>query len=175
MTNNSFRALTALFRIRDAIRPRRAILDEVGLGPGETVLDYGCGPGGYTIPAAEAVGPKGTVHAADIHPLAVERVRRLAARRGLHNVLTISTDCSTGLPDESVDVVLLYDILHDLSEPGHVLAELHRVLRPGGTLSVSDHHLRAEGVIPIVGRRGRFRLARRGRYTLTFVKNGVDG
>jgi ubiquinone/menaquinone biosynthesis C-methylase UbiE len=174
MTNNSFRMLTALFQVRDAIRPRRTVLEEVDPAPGQTVLDYGCGPGGYTIPAAEAVGARGSVYAADIHPLALERVQRLAEGRRLHNVRTIRTDCDTGLPDESVDVVMFYDILHDLSEPGRVLTELHRVLCPGGTLSVSDHHLGAEGVIPIVTRRGRFRLARRGERTLTFVKNGVD-
>jgi ubiquinone/menaquinone biosynthesis C-methylase UbiE len=72
------------------------------------------------------------VYALDLHPLAVERVRTLARKQQLGNVETIQSDCATGLPDGSVDVVLLYDIFHMLSEPDAILGELHRVLpNPG--------------------------------------------
>lgn len=170
MRDGSFRALTWLFVIRDAVGPRGRILDEVDLRPDQVVLEYGCGPGGYTLVVAERVGPGGTVHALDIHPLAVERVGRLAARRGLGNVRTILSDRRTGLPDGSVDVVLFYDVLHDLGDPEGVLAELHRVLRPGGVLSVSDHHLSETRLIHRVMAGGRFVLDRRGRFTFTFLR-----
>jgi len=170
MTDGSFRLLTWLFAIRDAVRPRGRILDEVGLRSGQVVLEYGCGPGGYTLVAAERVGPGGTVHALDIHPLAVRRVGRLAARRGLGNVRTILSDRRTGLPDGSVDVVLLYDVLHDLGDPNAVLAELCRVLRPGGVLSVSDHHLDEIRLIHRVMAGGMFTLDRHGRFTYTFLR-----
>lgn len=60
----------------------------------------------------------------------------------LANVETIHSDCKTGLPDNSVDAVLLYDTFHDLSDPDGVLEELHRVLKPDGILSFSDHHMK---------------------------------
>ena len=170
MSATSFRMMSLMFSVRDAVRPRRRILEEVPLRPGDDVLDYGCGPGGYTLVAADMVRPHGSVVAADIHPLAVARVERLAEERGLVNVTTVRTDCATGLPDASLDVVLLYDILHDLSEPGEVLAELHRVLRSGGVLSVNDHHLADTEVYRRVTRGGAFELARRGERTLTFTK-----
>ena len=50
---------------------------------------------------------------------------------------TILSDCETGSPDDSLDVVILYDTLHDLNNPNGMLAELHRVPKPNGVLSVS--------------------------------------
>ena len=158
MTDSHFRAMALMFRIRDLVRPRRRILEEARLRRGMTVLDYGCGPGSYTILAARAVGPAGRVHAADIHHLAVRRVEELALAEGLANVWTVRTDRATGLPDGSVDTVLLYDVLHDLTDPRGVLAELHRVLGPGGTLSVSDHHMSFREAVDAVTRDGLFDL-----------------
>ncbi len=51
--------------------------------PGTHVLDYGCGPGNYTIVAAELVGPSGKVYAVDIHPLAIREVQNKADIKGL--------------------------------------------------------------------------------------------
>ncbi len=170
MPNSHFRIMAALIGLRNRLSPRRPVLEEAGVRPGLVVLDYGCGPGGYTLPAAEMVGPDGHVHAADIHPMAIERVEGGARRRGLSNVTAIMTDRDTGLPEESVDIALLYDILHLLSEPEGVVAELHRVLRPSGRLSVWGHNMDrterlTEGVIG-----GMFALERRGRHTLSYKK-----
>ena len=56
----------------------------------------------------------------------------------------ILSDCSTGLPDDSVDVVLLYDTFHGLARPADVLRELHRVLKTDGVLSFHDHHMKEQ-------------------------------
>ena len=61
--------------------------------------------------------------------------------------MTIESDCSTGLPDNGVDTVLLYDVFHHLTRPDNVLREFHRILRTGGILSFSDHHMREEDVL----------------------------
>jgi len=76
------------------------------------------------------------------------------------------------LPNGSVDVVLLYDILHDLSDREDVLGELHRVLKPRGILSVSDHHLSGTAIVARVTTSQRFRLKTEGRLTVTFERGG---
>jgi len=65
------------------------------------VLEVGCGPGFFTIPAAKIVEEKGMVYAIDINPFAVETVQRKVRREGLRNVKVLLTDASkTSLPDE---------------------------------------------------------------------------
>ncbi|MCP3953679.1 MAG: class I SAM-dependent methyltransferase, partial [Desulfobacterales bacterium] len=141
MSNLGFTLMTLIFRVRDFFQPRMDLLKEAGIAAGFSVLDYGCGPGGYMAPLAQRVGATGRIYALDIHPAAITRVKKIAARQGIDNIETIVSDCSTGLSDNHVDVVLLYDIFHDFSRPDDVLRELHRVLKSGGTLSFSDHHL----------------------------------
>jgi ubiquinone/menaquinone biosynthesis C-methylase UbiE len=162
--------MTFCFRIRDAIQPRARLLQEVQLEPGFHVLDYGCGPGAYVPGIAEAVTEAGRVYALDLHPLAVQRVRALARARGLAHVRAIQSGCQTGLPGDSVDVVLLYDILHMLSAPQDVLAELHRVLKPGGTLSVHDPHIDERAIVGGVTRGQLFALQGKGERTYCFQK-----
>jgi ubiquinone/menaquinone biosynthesis C-methylase UbiE len=146
------------------------ILKEVGIKPGFRVLDYGCGPGSYIIPLAELVGESGKVYALDIHPLAIRKVQDIASKKQLTNVKTILSDCKTGLPDNSLDVVLLYDIFHHLSEPDLILKELRRVLKLDGVLSFSDHHMKENEIISRVTNSGLFKLARKGQRTYTFLK-----
>ena len=170
MPNWAFRGMAFLFRIRDAIAPRSRVLQEVQLEPGDHVLDCGCGPGAYIPGIVERVTGRGRVYAVDLHPLAVQRVRELARRRGLDNVQAIQSDCQTGLPDESIDVVLLYDIFHMLSEPRDVLAELNRVLKPGGTLSVHDPHIDERAIVGGVTQGQLFELKGKGEQTYRFGK-----
>ena len=166
----AFKFMTLVFKIRDLLYPRAAVLEEAGIEVGFRVLDYGCGPGSYIAPLADLVGESGEVYALDVHPLAVEGIERIAVERGLHNVKTVHSGCGTGLPDDSLDVVLLYDVFHDLSSPDDVLTELHRVLKPGGVLSFSDHHMKEEEILSRVTSGGLFDLARKGRKTFTFAK-----
>jgi ubiquinone/menaquinone biosynthesis C-methylase UbiE len=166
-----FWGMTALFKIRDWFKPREVLLDEVPLKTGDTVLDYGCGPGSY-IPALSArVGETGTVIAMDIHPLAVQRVEALAKRRGLSNVGAQLTDGVhlDSLADGSVDVVLLCDVFHMLGDQVGVLVELQRVLRPNSVLIVNDPHMDRDDLVAGVTRTGDFRLAKRGAHVTVFA------
>jgi SAM-dependent methyltransferase len=106
MSEFGFRALAFMFEIRDFFRPRRDIVEEVGLREGFYVLDYGCGPGGYVKPVADLVGESDRIDALDIRPFTIKTVQRIGAKNLLTNVKTIPSDCDTGLPDDSVDVVL---------------------------------------------------------------------
>jgi ubiquinone/menaquinone biosynthesis C-methylase UbiE len=170
MGNFDFRFMSLGYKYRDFFLPRKDVLKEVGIEPGFTVLDYGCGPGSYITDAAELVGKSGKIYALDIHPLAVRKVQSIASKKQLTNIEAICSDCKTGLSNNSVDVVLLYDILHNLSEPNKVLEELRRVLKPTGILSVSDHHMKENEITPRLTDEGLFRLVRKGERTYSFIK-----
>jgi ubiquinone/menaquinone biosynthesis C-methylase UbiE len=171
MNNLSFKGMSLLLKLRDMLIPRDKVLDEVGIKQGSYVLDYGCGPGRYILPAWKLVGESGKIYALDIHPLGVRKVKELASSKGLTNVEAILSDCSTGLPDASIDVAFLYDIFHMLGDPDGVLRELHRALKQEGTLSFSDHHMKEDEIIKDVTAGGLFRLEKKGRKTYSFMKS----
>jgi len=169
-SNLGFRLMALGYKFRDFRLPRKNILKEVGIKAGFQVLDYGCGPGSYIIPLAELVGESGKVYALDIHPLAIRKVQNIASKKQLANMETILSDCQTGLPDNTLDAVLLYDAFHHLSDPDVVLKELYRVLKPDGILSFSDHHMKESEIVSQVTNSRLFRLSRKGERTYTFLK-----
>jgi ubiquinone/menaquinone biosynthesis C-methylase UbiE len=169
-SNLGFRLMALGYKFRDLRLPRINILREVGIKTGFHVLDYGCGPGSYIIPLAELVGESGKVYALDVHPLAIHMVKNIASKKKLANVETILSGCETGLPDDSVDLVLLYDIFHHLSDPNRILKELQRVLKPDGILSLSDHHMKEDEILSGVTSGGFFGLSRKGQRTYSFTK-----
>lgn len=144
MNDLVFRLMSLEFRIKARFADIGGLLEEAGVGSGMTVLDFGCGPGRYTIPAAELVGASGSVVAADLHPLAIKAVERTCRRRRIGNVRSLLTDGALPLEDGSVDEVLLFDTLHDVEDRRRVVGELLRVLREGGTLAYRDHSLAPE-------------------------------
>ena len=168
--NFHFRLMSLTYKLRDFFSPRINILKEAEIQKGFHVLDFGCGPGSYIIPLADLVGPAGKIYALDMHPLAIQMVAMLASKKGLANVTTIYSNCQTGLPEQSLDVVLLYDVFHDLDERQKVLRELHRVSKPGGILSFSDHHLRDNDIVSGLTEAGLFRLIQKGQKTYSFQK-----
>ncbi|MGQ9673629.1 MAG: class I SAM-dependent methyltransferase [Candidatus Aminicenantales bacterium] len=167
-SNKHFRLMALSYKVRDFFAPRKNVLTEAGIKEGSSVLDFGCGPGSYIGPLAKMVGPSGKIFALDVHPLAIQMVERLADRKRLGNVTTIKSDCRTGLPGNSLDVILLYDVLHEFEQPGEVLQELHRVLKPTGILSVSDHHLKEDQIVSRLTQGGLFRVVKKGKKTYSF-------
>ena len=118
------------------------VLETVGVGAKCVVLDFGCGPGTYTIPAARLVGVGGKVYALDKDASALRRLKRTAHTEGVRNLETIlSSNLETGLSDGGVDVVLLHDVVHLIKDKRALYGELHRVLRPGGRVSVYPMHV----------------------------------
>lgn len=113
------------------------ILTTFGLGE-ETVdvVEIGSGYGTFTIPAARLFS--GTVYALDIEPELIEFVREICKIEGVDNVRLLLRDfvsTGTGLPDDSMDASLLFNILHH-EEPVALLREALRVLKPGGIAAV---------------------------------------
>ncbi|MFX0022358.1 MAG: class I SAM-dependent methyltransferase [Candidatus Hermodarchaeota archaeon] len=147
MNKTAFKFMVRHFKNRDKNYPPHNKIEKIKIQEGSVVLDYGCGSGSYTIAAAEVVGDIGKVIAADIHPLAIEEVKKRAKEKNLTNIETILTDCDTKLEDNIIDAALLLDIYHDLSNPESILKELHRVLKNNGKLAVDDHHLTEQEII----------------------------
>ncbi len=108
------------------------------LRAGMHVLDAGCGPGSITLGLAAAVAP-GEVVGIDVQSSQVEKARALAAQRGVTNVrFEVANVYELQFPDGSFDAAFANTVLMHLREPVRALAELRRVLRPGGIAGVRD-------------------------------------
>jgi len=120
------------------------VLASVPIEDGDVVVDFGCGAGAYTLPAAKIVGRKGRVHAMDCD---VERMGPVA-KATRKNLDAIHGDGSTKIPleDGSCDVGLLYDVLQKLEDRRAAMREMHRVIRADGVLSVYPMHLDARTI-----------------------------
>jgi len=114
-----------------------AVLRMLGLDGGvRDAVEFGCGYGTFTIPAARIVS--GTLHAIDIEPEMIEATQAKARQEEVANIKTHLRDFvmqGTGLPDARVDYAMLFNILHAES-PDILLREAFRVLVPGGTLGI---------------------------------------
>ncbi|MFX0105810.1 MAG: class I SAM-dependent methyltransferase [Candidatus Hodarchaeota archaeon] len=170
MSKSAFKFMVRHFKKRDEKYPPPDKIKKTKIKKGDIVLDYGCGPGSYTIAAAEVVGDTGKVYATDIHPLAIDKVKESAKKRRLNNIETILTDCNTELDDNFVDFVLLLDIYHDLSDPESILKELHRVLKKDGWLIFDDHHLKDNEIITKLTINGLFKFIERKDEVFSFMK-----
>ncbi len=118
------------------IRNPDKLLKMAGLKPGLKVLEVGCGPGAFTIPAAGIAGKDGFIFAIDIHPLAIKRVKEKIAESGMENIKPVLADASnTGLLDEEIDLVFMFGMPNVAGGLQNVLPEIYRVLKQGGILS----------------------------------------
>jgi len=169
-SNIDFRFMSFFFNVRDKFHPPIKKIRKANIKQGEIVLDYGCGSGSYTIAAVEKIGPNGKVIAADIHPLALEKVRKKAEKAGSINIETIQTDCATGLDDESIDKVICFDVFHDIPHKNDILKEFHRVLKPNSILSFDDHHMNEDEIIDLITSKGIFKLAEKKDKQYNFIK-----
>lgn len=115
------------------------------LGAGEVVVDLGCGAGVDVLLAADRVGPTGRVIGIELLPEMLGRAATFAAEAGAVNVEFHHSEMeSLPLPDGAADVVISNGAINLSARKSRVLAEAHRVLRPGGRLCVSDLTIREE-------------------------------
>jgi ubiquinone/menaquinone biosynthesis C-methylase UbiE len=128
------------------------VLREIGIEANQTVLDFGCGSGAYAIPAAKLVGkacPRakrrdGKVYALDKSEEALEQLNK----EGIGNIETIlSSDLKTGLKEQSVDVVLLYDVIHMIEDRATLFTEIHRILKSDGLVSIYPMHVETDELL----------------------------
>jgi arsenite methyltransferase len=126
------RMLEELATVRDKV------LDNAGLASGETVLDVGCGNGLIAFGALERGA---NVVFADISRALLDDCRQLAADAGIVDRCRFVEATATELDeieDESIDVVTTRSVLIYVKDKKHAFAEFHRVLRPGGRISLFE-------------------------------------
>ena len=121
------------------------LLAALDVPAGAAVADVGCGTGFHARRLAKEVGPQGVVYCVDLQPEMLARADTLAAAEGLVNVRTVLGYADrVPLAPASVDLVLMADVFHELSDPLPVLASLREVLAPGGRVALVEFRL--EGV-----------------------------
>lgn len=105
------------------------------LRPGWRLLDAGCGPGTITLGLARAVAP-GQVAGIDIEDVQFANAREQAQREGLPVEFRKASVYELPFQDRSFDAIFSHALLEHLSDPGVALAEMHRVLKPGGLIGM---------------------------------------
>lgn len=106
---------------------------------GDTVLDIGSGSGTDALLAARLAGPGGKVWALDMTPAMISKLRATIAKEGLRNIEVIEGGAETiPLPDNSVDVVTSNGVLNLVPDKRAAIAEIFRVLKPGGRVQIAD-------------------------------------
>lgn len=120
-------------------RPREMVA-AFGLRSGDRVLELGPGPGYFTSDAAASVGEDGCVVAADLQPAMIEQLTRRLSPGAASRVRALACD-ATRLPFANAifDAAFLVTVLGEIPEPSRALAEIERVMRPGGVVSFCEH------------------------------------
>ncbi|MCP4763587.1 MAG: class I SAM-dependent methyltransferase [archaeon] len=133
------------------------------LKPGLNVLDYGCGPGGYSIPTAIIVGKSGKVFAADIRSFRIQKVEKAAKKKKLNieTILIEKEKNDTGLEDCCIDVIFCFNMLHFVkdSNSNDLISEFHRVLKENSILYVYCQYLKEKELLSKVTSLNLFKLA----------------
>ncbi len=120
----------------------------MGVARDQTVVDLGCGPGYFTVPAATLVGPRGKVYGVDVHPEMLEACRSRVAAAGARVELVHSTETHIPLPDGIADLVLVAVVLHETGDPAALLREARRLLKPGGEVALIEFRQQNEPTGP---------------------------
>ena len=114
---------------------------------GQTVCDLGAGNGFYSLWLAKLVGENGRVLAVDIQPEMLDMLKRRAAKEGVSNIeLILATTIDPKLPEGKLDLVLMVDTYHELSNPEEVLGAVRKSLKPHGRLALVEFRLEDESV-----------------------------
>lgn len=120
--------------------PPDEVTGRLDFKPGMVVADIGAGTGFFALPFARAVGPEGMVWAVDLQPAMLQILEEKLQQAGAPGNIGLREGraADTGLPDGRCDLTFLGNIWHELDEPGAVLAEMRRILRPGGRVAILD-------------------------------------
>lgn len=125
--------------IRRRLQPPKKTPPRHGIAPGMKVLEVGPGNGTYTVATARHVGGAGRVVAIDIEPRMVERVRRRVEEEGVENVeARVASVYALPFSEGSFDAAYMIAVIGEIPQPGRAVREIHRVLKPGGTLALSE-------------------------------------
>lgn len=122
----------------------------VGVKRGQQLLDFGCGSGDYTIPAAKIIGEKGLVYAVDKDRSSLKRLQERIFSLKVSNTQIVNTsgELTLPIPGKSIDFIMLYDVLHSFyfnaSQRKKFFQEIRRIAKKDSVISVYPKHLASE-------------------------------
>ena len=134
-----YKIMVWMYKIQDYLSKPKNKLVDFDIKQGDTVVDYGCGPGRHVLMASEAVGENGKVIAADINPIAIKNVIKRINKNKLKNVIPII--CEDGNISENIaDVVYALDMFHQIEDPTAFFEAIHKIIKPSGFFYLEDGH-----------------------------------
>ncbi len=141
-------AYEQMFQWRPQMEP---LLEPAELGPGQRIVDYGCGPGMLTLELARRVGDAGHVHGLDLNALFLERAEERLSKEGLSERASFHRILQDRVPldDSSVDRVICKNVLEYVDDPRSTLEDFRRILRSGGLVHAIDSDWGLLAVEPI--------------------------
>ena len=153
------------------------VLKTIGINRSQIILDFGCGSGTYAIPAARIVGEEGKVYALDKDKKALDELMQRAELEDLRNIKRMHTsgELQIELADESVDIVLLFDVFHFYYFPRaddrrRLLDEVRRIAKSDAFISVWPKHMESEVKEEI----GNANFYLESEYSSTLIHNNKD-
>jgi len=155
-----------------AFRKPYRLLEAAGLRKEQVVMEVGCGPGFFTIPASKIVGKDGLIYALDVNPWAIKAVDSKIRKYGIENVkpLLANAACS-GLPASSIDISFIFGLRHVAGGLSGLLSETHRILKAGGIVSFEKTSGSDDILVEEVERAGFTKIEKKGRI-FVFAKRG---
>jgi ubiquinone/menaquinone biosynthesis C-methylase UbiE len=117
-------------------------LSDLGVRKEQAVLDFGCGEGHYTIPASKLVGRDGRVYALDKNVDVLDKLKDRITQTSIKNIELINGNSQIPLKENSIDVVLCYDVIHFMKtdERKLIYNQICRILRDSGFFSIYPKH-----------------------------------
>jgi SAM-dependent methyltransferase len=121
--------------VRRFLDPPERLIGKLSVKPDDTVVDFGCGPGYFLIPLAKvarrAIG-------VDVSPRMLQKASTKAKKKGVRIELLQSDGTGLKLEDNSVDLIFLNHVFHEVDDKPKVLGEFHRILKPSGRLAIVE-------------------------------------
>lgn len=129
-----------------------AIIAQLDVQEGSIAADFGCGPGYFSIPFAKIIGEDGKMYILDVLPQALETVVSKAKNAGITNIISkrvnLEKENGSKIEEESLDWVILKDMLFQNKKKDVIVREAHRVLKSGGKIIVVEWGKSASSVGP---------------------------
>jgi ubiquinone/menaquinone biosynthesis C-methylase UbiE len=128
-------AFTLNNRIRRLLEPPDRLISKLDLRPNDVVMDYGCGPGFFTVPLAKVVS---RTIAVDVSPRMLDIAASNARKNGATIELLRTDGTEIKLEDGTVDLIFLNHVFHEIADRARVLSEFRRIMKRSGRLAIVE-------------------------------------